>query len=1636
VIWGLGHSSYVLTGVGNYILDSFVTDGSTLSIERLEGSAFSELRVSGFKLASGADSTTIKIDSLSIQYNFWTVFKGKVNNISASHIDARLQRRNSGSFVLPTWRPSEKGESSIALKIGSIESIHAVIVQGDSTLVEVSKGAMGLHALRIGSKIELDVDTLWARLQYPSSNTEGLLKANLQLNSDRKLALLLHFETEKSQLDVAGHAFLDSLAVLGMNSMALTANGGIQLSDFEPFFPGLSKTEYVSFDAQTNQYQDSTKINGTIATLQSGQITFESTTLSASDSLVHSFSAQLSDINPGNSYSKLASITNLFGRVNGRVVGQSLNDAIGWMELQIDSGGYDELNLDRLRARVSKRGNRYTSAASIVMNAGRIEAQGNLENDHFDVKGTVRAINMVRIGPDLPNTNLNAKFDFNGDLDVNGLREANGTLLVQSSKLASCEIESGRVDATFNRKKAKIASTFTLCADSPLTSQVSIQRPTENWHAVSTLAVTGIRLSDVLALADPVSVSAKAEVAYSFDDCLSGTLQVKDLSSKSVRLDSAETTFKGTTKDLIFDAEVALGGGTLTTKARFNESSNVVIESGLIEHVDAFPIIKSDSPDSLMVEQYSSDLNGSISGHVDLGLPFIAGFLDINLDGSRLNSQEFSANIGAEFGKEKATAKINVVTPEGASVSGTLDWNELSQDVKALLDFEQFNPLSFAGLDGRSSLNGHVEGTAELQEDMPFSARLEVFEGSQFNDIGIRSTIFEASGNALENHQNAHGLIQLGLERGDVEASYYVSPDGAYSKVVVRKTDIAALLGIPATSSLSSSLTLNTIKEGDKWSRIRLQVDSLAGNYEHLVLNQGHISAALLANGLQIDSLRLIGSFGRITADGFLPQTPNQPPANLSFDVQLNHELTQLSQLKELGVGFNTFKSEGRLEGPSGQIRLISSFSVVGATFLPVKTNQIQGRLLGELGDHWAFSAAEMVAEMSLIEITPVIAETATLSASYDGAELTAAFDVHLSDSRDLNAKVSWLPIELPSEIALLELSASFDEDQWKMTGNSAIDIKEMVLLKPLVLSAGDQRIVALTTKTDSTVRNLITIQQVKIDPFADVMMYSDLGGVFGGTLTSLTRSDTTIVQGTLNGFVTAYDKPVGDINFQFFFDGIDTQLNASLKDTNGASLHLSGSVPKMNSDGPVQIQLAASSYSIDWIRSLIDPELIDDLRGRVNGEIRVSGTTQQPDWNGRIRLENGRVGIRTLGKRKGMVVNDIQANFLFQGELVTVDSMRAHSGDGWLRGAGTIDIKDLKLGEYNIVLNAEDFQAIDNSDYFAVVSGQMNLGGTTDRPKLGGRVTVNRGDFWLSDATTSDVFEPLSLSDEDLSILQRRFGLRILAADTTSFDAYDVLALEDFTVRMSRDTWIRSKSNPRMDIQLTGDLDVRKKPKQDPEVFGSITVLPERSRIIQFGKRFELDRGELTFNGPMKGPSLNMEASYTIPSRGSDSEEVTIRLIASGTPENLEVSFDSDPSMELADIFSYIATGRPAAASLQITGAQSDSYLESAAGLALGPVADLIENLAGSGLGLDVIEIEHTGFSGLTLTAGKYVSPKLYVSVSQPISLSSSVEAANATSKNQTQVTMEYELVRQLLLSLVNRGTILRVNLRWQLAF
>src|SRR5690606_20412924 len=257
----------------------------------------------------------------------------------------------------------------------------------------------------------------------------------------------------------------------------------------------------------------------------------------------------------------------------------------------------------------------------------------------------------------------------------------------------------------------------------------------------------------------------------------------------------------------------------------------------------------------------------------------------------------------------------------------------------------------------------------------------------------------------------------------------------------------------------------------------------------------------------------------------------------------------------------------------------------------------------------------------------------------------------------------------------------------------------------------------------------------------------------------------------------------------------------------------------------------------------------------------------------------------------------------------------------------------------------------------------------------------------------------------------EERFGYQVTAADTAVSVFYENLVL-NITVDMGRDTWIRQRRQPEMAIQFEGSLDVQKQPLQDPQLFGTIEVISQRSYIDQFSRRFNITDGTITFNGTPENFYMDIGAEYQVKDRNNPGQpQVIITLGLRGRLDDQSFELGSNPHMEETDILSYIATGQPAGQTLQLSDASS-LVVSGGTGLAINEVARLIEGIAGEGLGLDVIEIQHDGLRGAVLIAGKYVSPRVYVGVSQPVTFNSSSAASETlTSGNRsaTEVTLEY---------------------------
>jgi len=161
---------------------------------------------------------------------------------------------------------------------------------------------------------------------------------------------------------------------------------------------------------------------------------------------------------------------------------------------------------------------------------------------------------------------------------------------------------------------------------------------------------------------------------------------------------------------------------------------------------------------------------------------------------------------------------------------------------------------------------------------------------------------------------------------------------------------------------------------------------------------------------------------------------------------------------------------------------------------------------------------------------------------------------------------------------------------------------------------------------------------------------------------------------------------------------------------------------------------------------------------------------------------------------------------------------------------------------------------------------------------------------------------------------------------------------------------------------------------------------VPERGTIGLSGRQFRLTGGDINLAGPVDSTKLDVDATYQVPTQGGGNDEgVLISVNAKGRLDSLALTFTSDPAMSQDDIFSYIVTGRPASDNPLFEGAGGGTTGEQ---VALSTLTGAISNAAGQGLGLDVFQIRQEPSRGLTLTAGRYLSSRLFLDLQLPLQL------------------------------------------------
>jgi translocation and assembly module TamB len=372
-------------------------------------------------------------------------------------------------------------------------------------------------------------------------------------------------------------------------------------------------------------------------------------------------------------------------------------------------------------------------------------------------------------------------------------------------------------------------------------------------------------------------------------------------------------------------------------------------------------------------------------------------------------------------------------------------------------------------------------------------------------------------------------------------------------------------------------------------------------------------------------------------------------------------------------------------------------------------------------------------------------------------------------------------------------------------------------------------------------------------------------------------------------------------------------------------------------------------SLDVFWpdvgVAALLSPDL-GAVGGTLEVALNVAGTTRNPAVDGSAVWNEGSVSV----PQWGVVVDRIYAEALSRDGRSLEFTGSGYVEDGELRLSGTTELDPARSWPTRLSLTGEAIPVARRPDATIIASPDLDIVVALPRIDVSGVVVVPRADISIAELperavriSPDAVVHGLQETTELPRPLQVTATIDVELGDEVHYEA----------------------SNLRAD--LSGDLQLVYQSGRSPNATGNVSL---DGTYEAFGQVLDLERGELRFAGPLDDPGLDVRAVRSIGS-------VTVGLRLGGSLRAPQSSVFSDPAMSDANALSYLLTGRPFEASDE----EQNTALESMA-LTLGLQQALpVVARVGDTLGLDELSIAASEVDASALMAGKYLSPKVYMS-------------------------------------------------------
>lgn len=1644
-----------------------------LTIERASGNWVRSLRLENVALTR-TDSTDghqplAQIDTVTARYSLGALLQGRVHlrrvTLRSPSVTMRQAADSTWNWgpVLPTPSPDTSAGPPVRidafqLSDGTFRAAYYARTQDSTARIENLE--VRARAVEVSPSLTGRLDTLGLRGHLPADTTALRLGAQGALSTTRVQLDTLHLTSPRSRVWGSGSARLpdgpsDTLADVGLTLRA----SPLVLGDVTSFAPTVdaNPTESVTLDARlTGSAQNLTleanaqfSEGGRLTVLASGTPRIEATPESP---LQYEVEATIRNLTTSLLGPLDGAENTLSGDLQASLEGPQRSALDGSVDASLRDTHLYGVHTSALQLRSTVQDGRADLSVQGALNGTSLSVAGSArpfdEAPSMDLTTEVRDLSLDALAPDAGvDGTITATAQLRGRSMMTETAQYDVATTLGPSRLGTQSIESGTLSLVWRPQNAQFEGSLTL-PEGVARAQGRAELDGSERFVLDTLAVENVNVAALIGDTTasrvsgslhaegrgftPTTMQAQAELAV--ENARYGAHHVQSLHS-TAQLDAGQMHTETTAQ--LNGSDWAL---TITGQP-FADQPTAELTQGRFQALDVGPFLQDSTQ--------SSALYGTIQGRVRGGSPSTmlleAG---LTLDSSRVNRQQISsASVDLSLRNGTLDTDLDLDTPEGQARL-SVRAQPFEERPTYRLSQGSFENLNVGALMGVPTLTTGLTGALTLQAQGTTFAKLSLdseltLKGSTINRAALSEGRLGVTANqgrvtADGTFSVTGGILSL---RGHAERLAEVP---SYTlRTTARSIDVGALAGF---DSLRTEVdTLRWTLEGTGTS-----LDSL-GVTTHLTARSVRIDR------FRLDSLRLAGQVeqGLLSVDtlsvhsnaieghGQGPLALTQGAGTSSFDLQAS--ITDVTPLDRfLGAELLRLR-EGTIDahvyGAAGEQQFDGTATLDGLIYNEIRAGSVQLSYNGQRGTSHPLDRLEVEGTAGFVSFPGLTTTRTRLDVHYDGTTVNLSTDVQLDPRRSVRLGATFQPEASPMDIHLNQFNLRLGPDRWSLLHETTLTINDHYRIDQLELQSGDQQILADGVIDPSGTQNLsVTIEGLRLGGIAPLLGWTGLDGILSGSFSMNGAATAPTIDGQLALNLRSEGSAVGTLDLNVGYEDLTTTLDAQLTHTNGSTLTATGSVPmdlRLRtptsvdvSSRPVQLDASTQQFPINWIGPFLDPETFQSVSGTLVGDISIRGALDQPELSGTVSVTDAGAYFLPLETtyRNGSIALQLTD------DQITLENAVIHSANGGsLRASGGIDFPELTVGEYNLSLQASDLLAIDTRAYRrAIIDGNVTLRGTTRRPAIAGNVQVEGGSVYYAEALaeTAMATSEVTLSLEDQLALEERFGLRLSAADTTTFDFYEASSL-DLSVQIQRDTWLRSNSNPEMNVQFSGNLDVQKAHLEDPRIFGTISVVEGQSTIQQFGQQFQITNGTLTFNGDPYAPSLNLTAVYQQRARGTQGTEVRITLTLSGRPDNLTPSLTSDPSMSTRNILSYLATGRPAE-DLFGGGTEGGNL---ATQVALGQASNYVENLAASELGFDVVRLDVQTEGVSYLTVGRYLTPRFFIAIEQPVMSSTSQSAVPPTAFI-PDVTLEYQLTDYLLLRSLSGQQSFELNLLFEYAY